>query len=85
MRRNPRTVDHAAGTPIRKAQEQFNDSYCAILRLLDRTFNGSPQALPNAITSMYQLKMQAQALMDMPTEDAITTAGPTFEYVSTTS
>ena len=30
---------------------------------------------------MYRLKVQAQALMEMPTEDGITTAGPTFEYV----
>ena len=30
---------------------------------------------------MYRLKVQAQALMEMPTEDGLTTAGPTFEYV----
>jgi hypothetical protein len=67
---------------IRKAQEQFNDSYCAILRMLDQAFNGSPQTLKTAIGSMYRLKAQAQALMEMPTEDGMTTAGPTFEYVS---
>ena len=82
MRRNPRTSDHAPGSAIRRAQEQFNDSYCAILRLLDQAFNGSPQTLKTAIGSMYRLKVQAQALMEMPTEDGITTAGPTFESVS---
>jgi len=81
MRPNPRTSDHAPGSAIRKAQEQFNDSYCAILRLLDQAFNGSPQTLRTAIGSMYRLKVGAQALMEMATEDAITTAGPTFEYV----
>jgi len=30
---------------------------------------------------MYRLEAQAQALMEMPTEDGMTTAGPTFEYV----
>jgi hypothetical protein len=34
-----------------------------------------------AVGSMYRLKAQAQALMQMPTEDGMTTAGPTFEYV----
>ena len=81
MRANPRTSDHAPASAIRKAQDQFNDSYCALLRLLDQTFNGSPQTLRTAIGSMFRLKAQAQALMEMPTEDGITTAGPTFEYV----
>jgi hypothetical protein len=51
------------------------------LRLLDQAFNGSPQTLRTAIGSMYRLKAQAQALMEMPIEDGMTTAGPTFEYV----
>jgi len=81
MRPNPRTSDHAPGSAIRTAQEQFNDSYCAILRMLDQAFNGGRQTLRTAIGSMYGLKVQAEALMKMPTEDGITTAGPTFEYV----
>jgi hypothetical protein len=81
MRGNPRTCDHAPNSPVRKAQEQFNNSYCAILRLLDQAFNGSPQTLRTAIGSMYHLKVQAQALMEIPTEDGTTTAGPTFECV----
>lgn len=85
MRRTPRTSDHAPGSAIRRAQEQFNESYCAILRLLDRAFNGNLQALGKAIRSMNRLKVQAQALMEMPTEDGITTAGPTFEYVPASS
>jgi len=36
---------HMPGSAIRRAQEQFNDSYCAILRLLDQAFNGGPQTL----------------------------------------
>ena len=81
MRRNPRTSDHAPGSAIRRAQEQFNEWYCALLRLLDTAFNGSPHTLSTAVGSMYRLKVQAQALMEMPTEDGLTTAGPTFEYV----
>lgn len=81
MRRNPRTSDHAPGTAIRRAQEQFNESHCALLRALHQVFNGSPLALRTAIGSMCRLKAQAQMLMEMPTEDGTTTAGPTFEYV----
>ena len=75
------SIDHAPDSAIRRAQDQFNDSYCAILRLLDEALNGSPQTLRSAIGSMYRLKVQAQALMKMPTEDGLKTAGPTFEYV----
>jgi len=34
-----------------------------------------------AIGAMYGLKAKAQTLMQIPTEDGIATAGPTFEYV----
>ncbi|KAB2352589.1 ferritin-like domain-containing protein [Actinomadura rudentiformis] len=80
MRRNPRLADHAPGSAIRTAQEEFNHSYCAVLHLLEQAFNGSPRLLAVATGTMYGLKAQAQALMRMPDEDG-TTAGPTFEYV----
>jgi CDGSH-type Zn-finger protein len=81
MRRNPRVSDHAPGSPIRTAQEEFNHTYCAVLHLLERAFNGNPRLLAVATGTMYALKAQAQALMRMPDDDG-TTAGPTFEYVS---
>ncbi|XVQ14205.1 ferritin-like domain-containing protein [Spirillospora sp. CA-255316] len=80
MRRNPRLADHAPGSAIRMAQEEFNHTYCAVLHLLEQAFNGSPRMLAVATGTMYALKAQAQALMRMPDEDG-TTAGPTFEYV----
>jgi Ferritin-like len=81
MRANPRTSDHPPGSPIRMAQEQFNRSYCALLHRLEEAFDGAPQTLGSAVSVMYALKAQAQALMHMPTEDGLATAGPTFEYV----
>ena len=75
----PATMHRAAPSVGRRSS--LTNPYCAILRLLDKAFNGSPQTLRTAIGSMYRLKMQAQALMEMPTEDGLTTAGPTFEYV----
>ena len=81
MRPNPRTTDHAPGSEIRKAQDEFNNAYRSLLRLLEQAFNGSPRMLRTAIGAMYRLKAQAEALMEMPMEDGVTTAGPTFEYV----
>ncbi|MGN9786416.1 ferritin-like domain-containing protein [Nonomuraea sp. ZG12] len=81
MRRNPRLSDHAPGSAIRTAQEEFNHTYCAVLHLLEQAFNGSPRLLAVATGTMYALKAQAQALMRMPDVDG-TTAGPTFDYVA---
>ena len=81
MRTNPRSSEHAAGSPIRLAQEEFNRSYCLLLQTLEQAFNGAPQILGSAIGTMYTLKAQAQKLMQIPTEDGLATAGPTFEYV----
>lgn len=81
MGTNPRTSDHAPGSPIRAAQEEFNHSYCALLQVLDRAFDGAPRMLGSAIGAMYTLKAQAQTLMQTSTEDGLATAGPTFEYV----
>jgi hypothetical protein len=81
MQRNPRTAHHAPGSAIRTAQDAFNDAYCRLLHRLDGAFDGRPQGLADAIPIMFDLKAQAQTLMHLPTEDGLTTAGPTFEYV----
>ncbi|MEU4476290.1 ferritin-like protein [Micromonospora sp. NPDC023888] len=80
MRPNPRLADHAPGSPIRTAQEDFNHTYCAVLNLLEQAFNGNPGMLGAATGTMYALKAQAQGLMEM-SDGGSTTAGPTFEYV----
>jgi hypothetical protein len=80
MQRNPRLVDHAEGSPIRAAQDSFNNSYCSMLALLDQAFNGSPSRLDQAIGLMYELKAKAEALMKMP-DGTGHMAGPSFDYV----
>jgi CDGSH-type Zn-finger protein len=80
MRPDPRITDHAPGSPIRTAQEEFDRTYCILLHLLEEAFNGSPRLLAVATATMFRLKAQAQALMRMPDGDG-TTAGPTFAYV----
>jgi hypothetical protein len=81
MRHNPRTADYPEGSPIRVAQEEFNQTYCLLLYLLEQSFNGEPSQMKEAVGMMYALRAQALALMKMPTGDGRTTAGPTFEYV----
>ncbi|TCM37169.1 ferritin-like protein [Kribbella sp. VKM Ac-2568] len=80
MRRNPRLADHPLDSPIRTAQQEFNNTYCTLLQSLEQAFNGWPKTLGPAIRTMYALKTQAQSLMEMPDGDG-STAGPTFEYV----
>ncbi|MRH92161.1 hypothetical protein GFY24_32790 [Nocardia sp. SYP-A9097] len=82
MRPNPRTTDYLEGSEVRRAQEEFNNTYCLLLYLLEDTFNGSPSQMRDALGAMYALKSQARALMAMPSGDGRTTAGPTFEYVA---
>ncbi|MFJ1767221.1 ferritin-like protein [Amycolatopsis sp. NPDC088138] len=81
MRPNPRTADYPAGSAIRVAQEEFNNTYCLLLYLLEETFNGAPAQMGAAVGTMFTLRAQAQALMKLPSGDGRTTAGPTFEYV----
>jgi len=72
---NPRFRINYAPEVISEDQDEFNRSYCSRLRLLEQASNGAPQTLGPTIGSMYTLKSQAQALMEMPTEDRLETAG----------
>jgi len=81
MRRNPRIADNLPGSQIRTAQEEFAGFYCALLSQLEQAFGGNPRMLGSAIGSMYGLKTQARALMQIPNDDGLTVAGPTFEYI----
>jgi hypothetical protein len=53
---NPRMCDHVPGSPIRVAQQKFNQSYYALLQLLEETFGGAPRTLGSAMGAMYSLK-----------------------------
>ncbi|NUT96218.1 MAG: hypothetical protein HOY78_29745 [Saccharothrix sp.] len=81
MRHNPKTADYPEGSPIRVAQEAFNQTYSLLLYELEEAFNGHPDQMKDAVGTMFGLRKQAVALMRTPTGDGRTTAGPTFEYV----
>ncbi|MBE8519508.1 ferritin-like protein [Amycolatopsis sp. H6(2020)] len=81
MRHNPRTSDYPEGSPVRVAQEEFNQTYSLLLYLLEQAFTGEPGQLKEAVGVMFTLRAQAVALMKLPSGDGRTTAGPAFEYV----
>jgi hypothetical protein len=82
MQPNPSTRDHPPGAPIRVAQERFNRTYCTLLQQLESAFNGRPRGLSASVRTMFELKAQARALMELPTGNGHEVAGPSFEYVA---
>lgn len=81
MRENPRTSDYAGGSAVRTRMDSFNQIYSDMLRTLHRVFNGEPTQMFTAVLAMMDLKARAQELMQMPSGDGVTTAGPSFEWV----
>lgn len=81
MRDNPRSSDYAPGTPVRQKMDAFNQVYSDMLRTLHRAFNGEPAAMFVSVNAMMELKARAQELMQVPSGDGRTTAGPSFEYM----
>ena len=82
MRDNPRSTDFPEGSAIRQKMRAFNLVYSDLLRTLHRAFNGAPADIASSMSGMMELRVLAVELMQMPTGDGRTTAGPSFEYVS---
>ncbi|HEY3562269.1 MAG TPA: ferritin-like protein [Kribbella sp.] len=78
MQPNPR---RSPNDQIRAAQEEFDNTYCTLLFLLEQTFTGEPALIRDATRAMFGLKAEALKLMQL-SEDPHTTAGPTFCYVA---
>ena len=81
MRDNPRSADYPGGSPVRLKMTEFNTAYSDLLRGLPRACNGEPSRLSELVDVMFLVKQLAQELMQLPSGDGITTAGPPFEYV----
>jgi hypothetical protein len=77
MQPNPQRSDN---DQIRAAQEEFDNTYCTLLYLLEQAFTGEPALIRDATRAMFGLKAEALKLMQL-SEDHETTAGPTFRYV----
>ncbi|HEX5214099.1 MAG TPA: ferritin-like domain-containing protein [Vicinamibacterales bacterium] len=85
MRDNPSSADYAPGTPVREKMDAFNRLYSDMLRGLHRAFNGEPKHMFMTVRAMTELKARAQELMQLPSGDGVTTAGPSFEWVAPTA
>ncbi len=83
LKPNCRIQDFKPGTQARTRIESFAYSYSSLLNALYDTFNGEPAKLNTAIGLMFDLRVQAVALMQTDTGDGSgLTVGPSFEYVS---
>ena len=77
---DPNMVLYPAGSRALILAQQFAQSYQALLQALNRTFNGDPGYLNQALGLMYSLDLQARQLVQTPSgvkEGA--TAGPAFQ------
>ncbi len=77
---DPNVVVYPAGSRARLLSMQFAQGYQALLAGLNRTFNGDPDYLREAIGLMYSLDLSARELMQTPSGlKEGTTAGPGFQ------
>jgi hypothetical protein len=78
---DPNMVLYPAGSRALILAQQFAQSYQALLQALNRTFNGDPGYLNQAIGLMYSLDLQARQLVQTPSGvKEGTTAGPAFQF-----
>jgi CDGSH-type Zn-finger protein len=77
---NPRVSTYPAGSPARQKAEEFQRLYCETLRQLELAFNGEPLKLNDAISQMMELRDRAREMVQMPSGDGTTNAGPVFSY-----
>ncbi len=82
VRTNPRMADYPHGSDIRRKMEDFNRTYCELLRTMHQSFNGHPELMAVGVGAMYEVKNRAVELMRMESGDGATTVGMSFEYVA---
>ena len=69
-----------AGSRAAILQQQFAETYQALLHGLHRTWNGEPRHIDQSVGLMYSLDLAARALMVTPLDDkSPLTAGPSFQ------
>jgi Ferritin-like len=77
------TSEAYRGTAAHAPMVAFNSTYTHLVDTVYRSFNGKPDALRTAVHVMYQLKEQANALLNTPCPRTPgRTLGPAFEYIA---
>lgn len=79
---NPKASQYTGAA--KTANDQFNKDYSTLLADLHKTFNGDPDNLDAAIGDMVQLASDAAKVMGISLSPG-TNAGPSFEYVASSS
>jgi len=77
---NSKADMYEEGTQERRLVDQFNYSYTNLLNGLHKTFNGEPDYLDTVMGLMFELKLQAQKMAEIPYEGK--RVAPSFEYAS---
>lgn len=80
IRSNVRTSDFPEGSAVRSKLEDFNQVYSDMLREMHRAFNGETARMALAVGWMYEVRIRALELVQMPSGDGETNVGPSFEY-----
>lgn len=80
MAANPRGSEYA-DPALRAASDQANRTWSTLLRQIDDGFNGRPDALLDAVPTMFRLRDDALVLLANPLPSAAgRNAGPAFEW-----
>ena len=79
---NPKVANYRAGSTARAYAARFNGIYTNLLNSLHVTFNGEPRHLAKAIAGMYELRLAAEALIEIRDDATGKQAAPTFEYAA---
>jgi hypothetical protein len=78
MKPNPKLKDFRGDPGLEAMGRQFNDAYLRLLDQIQRAFTGEPEALQEAVATMFDLKYTAGGLLRVPLADGKHMAGPIF-------
>ena len=79
---NSQAENYQEGTAARRMADQFNFSYTNLLNGLHKTFNGDPDYLNTVMGLMYELKLQAQKMMEITDPISGKQVAPAFQYAT---
>ena len=82
MQMDPKAAQYRPGSRARLLADEFNWTYTRLLKALGQTFDQTPEALNAAMGLMFELKLAADALIEVVDEDTGKHATPSFEYVA---
>ena len=79
---DPKQADYPAGSVAAVQSEAFNTYYSNLLKALHQSFNGNPDKINDAIGLMFDLKIQAKMLMQLPMDGQPGKfCAPTWQYI----